>query len=150
MEAEKTLILSSLQCKQKLDRIAHEIHENFYDNGTLYVIGIAKRGYLIAEKIVVLLKEVCDFDIELVKIELNKDNPLSTEPKLGIQLEELKGKSVVLVDDVLNSGRTLVYALAHLLKSEPRLIKTVTLVDRMHRRYPIRADYVGMTLSTTL
>jgi len=150
MEVEKTLILSPLQSKQKLDRIAHEIQENFYDNGTLYVVGIADRGYLVAEIITNVLKEICDFDIELVKLTLDKDEPLSSQPELGVDLSVLKNKSVVLVDDVLNSGRTLVYALAHLLKSELRLVKTVTLVDRMHRRYPIRADYVGLTLSTTL
>lgn len=150
MEATKTLILDPTQCRQKIDRIAHEINENFDGNEVLFVVGIAKRGYTIAEKIVSVLEKVSTFRTSLVKLEMNKDTPLSSTPVLEIPLDELNGGSVVLVDDVLNSGKTLIYAVAHLLEADPKLIKTVTMVDRRHRRYPVKADYVGLTLSTTL
>ena len=150
MEAEKTLILNALQCKQKIDRIAHEINENFIGTERLYVVGVAKRGYKVAELINKVLQEVCSFETKLVKIELDKDNPNMKSAILEIPIDELSEQSVVLVDDVLNSGKTLVYALSHLLRSDIKLIKTVILVDRRHRRYPVKADYVGLTLSTTL
>jgi len=150
METEKTLILNALQCKHKIDRIAHEINENFIGTDKLYVVGVAKRGYKVAELINKVLQEVCSFETKLVKIELDKDNPNIKSAILEIPIEELDDQYVVLVDDVLNSGKTLVYALSHLLRSNIKLLKTVTLVDRRHRRYPVKADYVGLTLSTTL
>lgn len=150
MEPEKTLILNALQCKQKIDRMAHEINENFFNANTLYIVGIAKRGYLIAELINEVLQDIGDFKTKLVQIDLDKDNPQLTDASLGISLDKLNDQSVVLIDDVLNSGKTLVYALSHLLKANLKLIRTVTMVDRRHRRYPIKADFVGLTLSTTL
>ena len=150
MKGEKTLILDELQCRQKIDRIAHEINENFSEAEKLFVVGIAKRGYKIAELINKVLEEICSFETILVKIELDKDHPHTNEAKLSVPLQDLHEQSVVLVDDVLNSGKTLIYALSHILKANIKLLKTTTLVDRRHRRYPVRADYVGLTLSTTL
>ncbi len=150
MESVQTLILNPNQCKQKIDRIAHQIHESFYESEILYIVGIANRGYLFAEQIARVLEKICAFKIQLVQLKLNKDNPITNPVELEVPIEQLNGASVVLVDDVLNSGKTLIYALTHLLKADLKMIKTATLVDRRHRRYPVRADYVGLTLSTTL
>ncbi|MDG2332020.1 MAG: phosphoribosyltransferase family protein [Flavobacteriales bacterium] len=150
MKTEKTLILDALQCKQKIDRMAHEINENFFNVKTLYIVGIAKRGFAVAELINKALHEIVEFETKLIQIELDKENPQLSEATLSLPLENLNNQSVVLIDDVLNSGKTLVYALAHLLQADLKLIRTITMVDRRHRRYPIKADFVGITLSTTI
>ncbi|MFM7766509.1 MAG: phosphoribosyltransferase family protein [Bacteroidota bacterium] len=69
--------------------------------------------------------------------------------ELSCDIQDLAGKSIVLVDDVLNSGKTLIYSMKAILKADTLKIRTVLMVDRDHRRYPIMADFVGMTLSTT-
>lgn len=146
----ETKILSSKQWQQKMDRIAHQIHENYFDEQELVIIGIVDRGYQLAEQLAHRLRTIANFKLELGSIQLDKDAPLSSAPKLSIDESVYADQPVVLVDDVLNSGKTLVYALAHLLKGNPKTVKTVTLVDRRHRKFPIKADYVGMTLSTTI
>lgn len=146
----ETQILTPEQWKQKIDRIAHQIHENYFDEDELVIIGVANRGHQLAEKLAALLTDIAEFKIELGSIRLDKDAPLSVTPEMSLEKEQYAGKPVVLVDDVLNSGKTLVYALGHILTGNPKTIKTVTLVDRRHRKFPIKADYVGMTLSTTL
>ena len=135
MPKEKTLILESKQIGQKLTRMAHEIHEN---------------NYLEKERLFSALKSIATCEVNLYQIEINKDKPLSSDVKFNGDIKLLKGKSVILIDDVLNSGRTLIYAAKYLLDAEPRSQATATLVDRFHRRFPVRADYVGLTLSTKL
>ena len=146
----KTQILSPLQVKQKIERIAHEIWENDFDEKEIVLVGIANRGYQVAEKISAVLKNISPFQVELLKIELHKDLPLENDIVLSAPLDSLNGKTIVLIDDVLNSGRTLIYAARYLLTVPIKKLNTVVLVDRRHRKFPIKADFVGLTLSTTL
>ncbi|MFZ5553906.1 MAG: phosphoribosyltransferase family protein [Bacteroidota bacterium] len=148
--ATKTIVLQNEQIRQKINRIAYEIYENNISAKTLYVVGIEKQGYVLAERICTLLKEISPIDVKLVKLEMHKDEPLEHPIKLSVHVNDLADQSVILVDDVLNSGKTLIYAAHYLLQSPLKNMNTVCLVDRLHRKFPIRADFVGVTLSTTL
>jgi len=146
----KTLIMSHSEIEQKINRIAYELYETYINEKELYIAGIFPQGYTLAERLVKVLKKISPLKIHLVKLELHKDLPLDHPVKISTTLEELDGKCLVLVDDVLNSGKTLIYSARHILAAKLKKMSTVCLVDRMHRRYPIRADFVGLTLSTTL
>ena len=94
--------------------------------------------------------EISNGKITLTKLEISKDDPLSEEIAFDMEISDLEGRPVLLVDDVLNSGRTLIYAATLLLKANLKRLATAVLVDRRHRKYPIRADFVGLALSTTI
>ena len=143
-------ILSSLQVDQKINRISRQILENYHDEKEIVLVGIAKRGYKLAERIDAILTRISENKITLASLSIHKDKPLSEECRLSLDTKHLNGKVVIVVDDVLNSGRTLIYACKYLLDFTPRKMKTVVLVDRKHRKFPVRADFVGLTLSTTL
>lgn len=130
--------------------MAHEIHENNYMEKELTLVGVVGRGSEVAARLGKLLSSISDLTVFVEKIELDKEKPLNSEVTFSGELKSLKGKSVVLVDDVLNSGRTLIYAAKFLLDAEPKKLATAALVDRFHRKFPIRADFVGLTLSTNL
>jgi len=150
MTKERALILNARQIEQKLTRMAHEIHENHYKEKELILVGIEGRGSDMAKRLLKILSSICEIQISFETISLNKDKPLSAEIRYSGESKALKGKHVVLVDDVLNSGRTLIYASRFLLETDLKGLAIATLVDRFHRKFPIRPDYVGLTLSTNL
>ncbi|MFM7234499.1 MAG: phosphoribosyltransferase family protein [Flavobacteriales bacterium] len=150
MSKEQMLILNSRQIKQKLVRMAHEIHEQHHKEKELILVGIHGRGMQMARRLCDLLAEVSELSLKLEEISIHKEKPLSEDIQFSGELKSLKGKSVVLIDDVLNSGKTLMYAARFLLDVDVKSLTTVTLVDRYHRKFPIRADIVGLTLSTNL
>ena len=150
MTKEPTLILNSKQISQKIIRMAHEIHENHYKEKELVLIGIEGRGVQLATRLSKLLSEISGLTIHQEEIKLNKDKPLSEPMRYSGDLKTLKGKSVILIDDVLNSGKTLIYASRFILEVDAKSLMIATLVDRFHRKFPIRADIVGLTLSTNL
>ena len=115
----------------------------------LYLIGIKGNGFLIAEKLREILEPIADQEVKVAEVNVNKQEPLSEPIRLSVGNDALVG-TLILIDDVINSGKTMQYALMKLLEQPVRKVKTVSLVDRKHRRYPIRCDYVGLTLSTTL
>ncbi len=139
---KRNRILDEREIQFKIQRMAHEIHENCFAEKELLLIGIQGRGFDFAKRLHSILNKVAQFKIKLVEIELNKDYPTQSE----IRFKE----SVILVDDVLNSGKTLAYAVAHILQLEPKLVKTAILVNREHHRFPVTADFVGLSLATTL
>lgn len=145
-----TIVLNETQIEQKIKRIAYEILENNFEAETLFLFGIKGNGMVLAEELTKILKNISDQKIISGEITVNKQNPLNQEIKTSIDLTQIKGQTVILIDDVINSGKTMQYALIKLLEYPTKRIKTVALVDRKHRRYPIRCDYVGLTLSTTL
>lgn len=144
-----TIVLDDRQINQKLQRIAYEILENNSEDELLYLIGIKGNGFLIAEKLKEILTPITQQEIKVAEVSVNKQEPLAEPIRLSVSNEELKG-TLILIDDVINSGKTMQYALMKLLEQPVKTVKTVSLVDRKHRRYPIRCDYVGLTLSTTL
>jgi pyrimidine operon attenuation protein/uracil phosphoribosyltransferase len=146
----KTLVLDERQINQKLDRIAYEIVENNFDDETLFLVGIKGNGYEIAKELSKRLENIGEQKIVIVELFIDKKNPLEHEITTSVSLEEFDNKTIILIDDVINSGRTMQYALIKLLERPTKRVKTVALVDRKHRSFPIRCDYVGLTLSTTL
>jgi len=81
---------------------------------------------------------------------MDKKNPIKSGVTMSIPESEYKNKSVVLVDDVLNSGTTLIYGVHHFLKTPLKQLKTAVLVNRNHKKYPVKADFKGISLSTSL
>jgi pyrimidine operon attenuation protein/uracil phosphoribosyltransferase len=150
MTKEPTLILNARQINQKVIRMTHEIHENHYKEKDLVLVGIEGRGSQLANRLFRQLSEISELTLTIEEIKLNKDKPLSEPLGFTGELKSLKGRSVVLIDDVLNSGKTLMYAARFLLDVDIKSLTIVTLVDRYHRKFPIRPDIVGLTLSTNL
>ena len=147
---DRTVILTDKQIGQKITRIAHQILENNFQEKSVIIMGIHGEGYVLAKRIVTILESIAEFDMELFDVNMDKKNPLTSGFNTDVDSKKLKNKVVILIDDVLNSGKTLVYATKFLLDFNVKSLQTVCLVDRKHRKFPIRADYVGLTLSTTL
>ncbi len=150
MAAERTVVLEHERIQRKLRRMAIELYEQNVGEPGLVLVGVAPRGIKVAERLRRELEQISPLRIELHQLELDKDAPMAGPAKLGNGTVDLAGRTVVLVDDVLMSGRTLMYAAAHLIGSPVKRLTTVVLVDRRHRSFPVRADIVGLTLSTTL
>jgi len=149
MPQERLLVLDHIKILQKLRRIAYQLYEFNYQEETLTFVAVEKKGVFLAERIIPILREISGFKINLVTLIIDKENP-KQDPTWNGDASVLNGKSVILVDDVLNSGRTLIYAARHVLDYNVKKLTTVVLVDRRHRLFPIKADFVGLTLSTTL
>lgn len=150
MPSNPTLLLNHLQIQQRIERLAYQIYEDNFDQEELIIAGIVNSGFVFAEKLCSALKKICPLPTRLIKLEVDKENPTQVNMTPALSQEELRNKVVIVVDDVLNSGKTLMYSLRPFLYADMRKIRTVLLVDRDHKRYPVEADFVGITLSTTL
>ncbi len=146
----KTLVLNSKQIQQKINRIAYEIYENNYDEKEIIIAGIADNGYLLAKRIADVLQNISPIKTKLIGIVIDKNDPIANKIEVSLTEKELKNKVIILVDDVLNSGKTLIFGAKPFLTSSVKRLTTIVLVDRGHNRYPIKADFVGVSLSTTL
>lgn len=146
----KTQILNTLQITQKLNRLAYEVYENNFNEKELLLVGIEGNGYKVAEQLHIRLKSISKLKIHLGKITLNKDKPWDGDPTVDFNEKLFVNKTIILVDDVLNSGKTLMYAVKLFLDKPVKKINTLVLVDRSHHRFPVKADFVGLSLSTTL
>lgn len=145
--ATKNVILTEDIIQKKLERIAYEIYEHNSAESELILAGIWDRGVILAHKIADILKKIAPFKIRLIELRLDKQHPLEVTLSESI---DLNGKVVVLIDDVANSGRTMLYALKPFLQYLPKKIQTAVLVDRKHKSFPLSVDFVGHSLSTTL
>lgn len=143
-------ILSTIQIEQKITRISHEIMEFAFDSPNIYLAGICGNGSSLAAKIGAQIKLQFKQSPNIFEIDIDKDQPLSKEINLSLDGHSLKDQTVILIDDVINSGKTMQYALTKLLEYNPKVIKTVALVERSYRRFPIKCDFVGLSLTTTL
>jgi len=143
-------ILDRAQTLQKIKRIAYEIFENNFDEEEIILAGIWDRGYILATMIEKELLKISTFKVKIVKISLDKFTLTQTEISLDCDSECLHKKSVIIVDDVLNSGKTLIYSLKPFLNIEIKKLKIAVLVKRSYRSFPVSADYVGYSLSTTV
>ncbi|OKL39134.1 phosphoribosyltransferase family protein [Pontibacter flavimaris] len=147
---QQNLILDRSQIEQKVKRIAYEIYERNVEEQELVLAGIHPNGYTLAERLAEQLQQISPIKVQLLQVTLNKDAPLQEPVQLQPQSINLEGKVVVLVDDVLNTGKTLAYTLDAFLPQNPKKIEVATLVDRHHPLYPIAATYTGYSLATTL
>ncbi len=148
--SSRTIVLDHDRVQRKLARIAHQLHEENHEEKGIVLVGIAPRGLTIAKRLSERLLKETKLKVELVELHMDKDKPLEAPLKLSVDPAKLKDRVVVLVDDVLMSGRTLMHAAGYLIQTPLKKLTTVVLVDRRHRTYPIRVDIVGLTLSTTM
>ena len=145
---KRNKILNSEQIRRKLERMARQILEDHYCEKEVVLLGVKKHGIEVAKRLESILNSIGKLQIQFESVELNKDAPLESDIKCSCDAPTIKGKVVIVVDDVLNSGRTMIYAVKHVLDPEPKGVYTATLVDRIHRSFPVRADYCGLSLST--
>ncbi|MEE1899698.1 phosphoribosyltransferase [Flavobacterium rakeshii] len=145
----KNIILTQQEIEHKTKRIAYQIYETFVDEKEVVIAGIASNGYVFAEKLAKMVDEISDLKVTLCEVKINKQNPIE-EVITSIPAEEYANKALVLVDDVLNSGTTLIYGVKHFLHVPLKKFKTAVLVDRNHKQYPVKADFKGLSLSTSL
>ncbi len=150
MVADKTLILDTRQVKQKIKRMAYEIFEHNFKEKGIVMAGIEGQGYILAKLLAKEVENISPLEIKLVKISLDKLAPQQSEIKLDCDLKELKKKCIILVDDVLNTGRTFAYGMKPFLTIEVKKIETAVLVNRSHTLFPIYPQYTGYELATTL
>tara|TARA_B100000963_G_scaffold59246_1_gene47254 strand:- start:647 stop:1150 length:504 start_codon:yes stop_codon:yes gene_type:complete len=132
-----------------IERIAHQIYENNFEEEIIYVVGIGKKGKRLSSLIGKSLSSISDLEVQFVTLEIDKKNPLNNI-KSDKAIDELKNSSIVVVDDVLNTGSTLIYAVSYFLKVQVKSIKTAVMVNRNHKKFPIKADFKGISLSTTI
>lgn len=143
-------IIQHKQIKQKIKRLSIEILERNSKATEIYLIGVNNRGFRFAE---LIKKEMDRYKLTktyLVNVQVNTTDPVNEEVKLSIDAQKLHGHTLILVDDVANSGRTLFYATKPLLDILPKKLEAAVLVDRTHKKFPIQVDYVGLSLATTL
>lgn len=145
----KNIILTHQEIEHKIKRIAYQIYETFVDEEEVIIAGIATNGFVFAEKIASALSQISTLHVSLCEVVVDKQNPKSPI-QTSLSAEEYANKGLVLVDDVLNSGTTLIYAVRHFLDVPLKKFKTAVLVDRNHKKYPVKADFKGISLSTSL
>ena len=145
---EENLILTNNEIKHKIKRIAYQIYEANSAEEVIYLAGITGNGYIMTNKIAEQLRDISDLEIKTIEVFINKKDvlaPIST----SMPIDELENKSLILIDDVLNSGKVLIHGAVHFLKVPIKKFLTAVLVNRNHKRYPIKADFKGISLSTT-
>ncbi len=142
-------ILNHEQISNKIRRIAYQIAEVYMEHDKLILAGIADGGYILAQKLKSELSNICDFEVILCEVTMDKKNPLDTV-KTSLPAFEYENQGIVLCDDVLNSGTTLIYAVRHFLEVPVKKFKTAVLVNRNHKKFPVKADFKGISLSTTI
>jgi pyrimidine operon attenuation protein/uracil phosphoribosyltransferase len=146
---KKLLILDHHQIQQKIDRIAYQLLEDNFDEQEIIIAGILPKGNYLAEKIKVILDKIAPFKSTLITIELDKQSS-SLRATTDTDIKICENKTVILVDDVLNSGKTLAYGFGVFLDVPLKKLRTVVLVDRNHKSFPITTDFAGIALSTLL
>ena len=144
----QNIILNHQEIEHKTKRIAYQIYETFVDEKEIVIAGIAANGYLFAQKIAQVLTEISTLNVLLCEVTINKNTP-NERILTSIASNEYQNKGIVLVDDVLNSGTTLVYGVKHFLEVPTSKLKTAVLVDRNHKKYPVKVDFKGISLSTS-
>ena len=146
---DKKKILTNSQIKRKIKRISLQIIESNVEEKEVVLAGIEQNGFLLAKELNKMITELSNLNIKLCSLKIDKKNPLNNI-STSLNSSEYKNKSIVVVDDVLNSGSTLMYAVKHFLDTELRQLKTAVLVDRNHKKFPIKADFKGVSLSTSI
>lgn len=149
MTLKENTILSHNEIKQKIKRIAFQIYESNVNEKEIVLAGIENNGYILAKQLKSVLTKISSINPILCKVIIDKKNPRN-EIKTSIAPSEYENKSVVLIDDVLNSGTTLIYGVKHFLEVPLKQFKTAVLVNRNHKKYPVKADFKGISLSTSL
>jgi len=143
---KKKYILSQDVAMMKMRRMAFEIMENNKGQTNIILAGIKENGIVIAQQIKKFLKDDFSFEATLIDVIINKKNPIEC---IVQDASKVKGKILIIIDDVVNSGKTLLYAMTPFLEHEPQKMQSLTLVERSYKIFPVHIDYVGVSLSTT-
>jgi pyrimidine operon attenuation protein/uracil phosphoribosyltransferase len=146
---KKVTILSTEDAQQKTTRIAYQIVEHHYDEKEIFLVGIKPNGFVYATQLKKEIERIDGIKVHLLALTLNKQKPLESEIKLE-SFVSLNDKTVIIVDDVANTGKTLYYALKPIMEFLPKKVQAIVLVDRQHKLFPVSPDFVGLSLSTTL
>jgi pyrimidine operon attenuation protein/uracil phosphoribosyltransferase len=149
MTETQVLVLNKLQIEQKINRIAYQILEDNLDEKEIVLAGIWDGGYKLALRLKRVLEKIAGFKVLLLRVDLEKQNS-KLIAQTDLNEEDWKNKVIILVDDVLNSGKTLACGLGVFLNTPHKKIRTVVLVDRSHKIFPIATDFVGLSLATIL
>ncbi len=150
MANEGHLILNEKQVTQKIRRIAFQIYENNFSEKEIWIAGIFKQGYFFAQLLSKEIEKISKIKVNLIKIKLDKSNPADSDIKLDVSEPDCGQKCVILADDVLNTGKTLMYCLNEFLPYDVKKMETAVLVNRKHSLFPVSATYTGYELSTTI
>ncbi len=146
----KTQILNHQQIEQKITRIAFQIYEDNCKENKLIIAGIANNGFVFAKLLAEKLSSICSLEIVLQELKIDKKNPINSKAKLNLDTSEFKNQIIIVVDDVLNSGKTMMYGLNHFLGVPVKKLSTAVMVNRSYKRFPVHADYLGVSLATTM
>ena len=146
---DKKKILDYQSIKKKIRRICLQIIESNIEQDEIIIAGIDVNGFIIAKKISQEIRKISDINIKLCNVKIDKKNPLN-DISTSLNFEEYQNKYIVVIDDVLNSGATLMYSVKYFLNTKIKSLKTAVLVDRNHKKYPIKADFKGLSLSTSI
>jgi pyrimidine operon attenuation protein / uracil phosphoribosyltransferase len=149
MTVNNNIILTHQEISHKIKRIAYQIYENNVNEKEVVLAGIGSNGYIMAKKLKSILSKISTIKPKLCKVTIDKKNPRKSI-YTSLTTEEYSNTSVILIDDVLNSGTTLVYSVKHFLDVPLKQFKTAVLVNRNHKKYPVKADFKGISLSTSL
>ena len=147
MDTDKNYILTKETAAKKLRRIAYEILENNMEEKELILAGIRESGSIVAKNIQKELSAISQINTTLITLTLDKREPNEV---LISKTFDFNDKVIIVIDDVANSGKTLLYALKPFLEYHPKKIQTMVLVERKHNNFPVSPDYVGVSVSTTL
>ena len=146
---EGSIILTNTQIQNKTRRIAYQIYETNSSEKEIIIAGINGNGYVFAQKIAEILAQISDIKIVLCEVKIDKKSPLKPI-STDVPSTVYKNKSLVLIDDVLSSGTTLMYGIKHFLDVPLKRFKTAVLINRNDKKYPVKADFKGISLSTSM
>ena len=146
---DKKKILDNSQIKRKIKRISLQIIESNINEKVIILAGVEKNGFLLAKELNKEINNLSDLNTMVCNIKIDKKNPINST-SISVDLSRFQSKSIVVIDDVLNSGSTLMYAVKYFLETDLKQLKTAVLVDRNHKKFPIKADFKGVSLSTSL
>ena len=149
MEKNSVIILDKDQINHKIKRIAYQIYESNVEENEIILAGIADSGFELARRLQVELQKISKLKVLLCEVKINKKNPLDPITT-SLTPQDYRDKALVLIDDVLKSGTTLIYGVRHFLEVPLKRFKTAVLVDRSHKKYPVKADFKGISLSTSI
>ena len=149
MQKLNSLILNKTQIAHKIKRMAYQVYETNVDETEVVIAGIKENGFILAQKLKMEVEKISPIKVTLCEVNIDKKDP--TNPiTTSLSADEYTNKSLLLVDDVLHSGTTLIYGVKHFLEVPLKQFKTAVLVDRNHKKYPVKADFKGISLSTSL
>ena len=143
-------LLNKTQTLQKIRRIAYQVYEQNFEESSIIIAGINGEGYTFAEILVVELRQISKIDVHIARVSFDKKASEQAEINIESEVDTFRNKNIVLCDDVLNTGKTLAFSLRPFLNIPIKKLQVAVIVDRNHPNFPIAADYVGYSLSTTL